>query len=213
MSLKLVSHPLVGDRLGYLRDRNTTPHQFRQFLHQIAFFLFYEANRLSIPIEGKVETPLGWTTRTIFNDNKVALLPILRAGLGMIEFILDILPNAEVYHLGLYRDEKTLHPVQYYSNLSSTIEGKSVFILDPMIATAHTIHKCYEMVKEFKPSKITTLCVLISPEGAQFLENNASDMEIYAASMDAGLTSEGFIYPGLGDAGDRYYGNKRDRKF
>ncbi len=211
MSLKLVSHPLIADRLGYLRDKRTPSGKFREMLHQISLFLFYEANRLGSSIEEKVETPLGWTTRSIFNDRDIVLVPILRAGLGMTELILRVLPNAEVYHIGMYRDERSLKPVKYYSNLSSSLAGKRVYLLDPMIATAGSVLRCYEMVKAYKPAIIITLCVIISPEGAQLLEREASDMEIFAAAMDAGLNERGFIYPGLGDAGDRYYGNKRER--
>ena len=209
MSLRLVSHPLIADRLGYLRDRRTSSGKFREMLKQISSFLFYEANRLIVPVEEKVETPLGWTTRSIFNDRNIVLVPILRAGLGMVELILRIVPNAEVYHIGMYREEKTLKPIKYYSNLSNMLAGKNVYILDPMIATAGTVLKSYEMVKQFKPARVIVLCVIISPEGVQLLNTRAKDLEIYAAAMDAGLNKNGFIYPGLGDAGDRYYGNKR----
>jgi len=210
MPLKLVSHPLVADRLGYLRDKSTTPPQFRDLLQQLGFFLFYEASRECSHLrEADVVTPLGWTTRTIFDDKKIVLVPILRAGLGMLELILRIVPNAEIYHVGIYRDEKTLKPIVYYSNLSSSISGKDVFILDPMVATAGSVAKCHEMVKAFNPRTITTLCAIISPEGAHILEKEAPDMQIYAASLDAGLTENGYIYPGLGDAGDRYFGNVR----
>jgi len=179
-------------------------------LHQISLFLFYEANRDSTTQEKQIETPLGWTTGSIFNDKNVALVPILRAGLGMTELILKVVPNAEIYHIGIYREERTLKPKVYYSNLSSALKGKRVYLLDPMIATAGSLLKCYQMVKVYQPAEIYTLCVIISPEGAELLNREASDLRIYAASLDGGLTEDGFIYPGLGDAGDRYYDNKRE---
>lgn len=208
MPLIMVEHPLIEDALAHLRNKHTKPAEFRFALHKLTIFLFYEASKTiqqTQPI--KIETPLGETTVKKLEPSSVVLVPILRAGLGMLEPILNFVPDAAVYHLGIYRNEETLEPVVYYSNLNGSIKGKDVFILDPMIATAGSIIKSYKMINEFNPRTIKAICAIIAPEGLKSIESEISTLEIFSASLDNHLTSNGYIYPGLGDAGNRYFGN------
>ncbi|MGB9561540.1 MAG: uracil phosphoribosyltransferase [bacterium] len=208
MPVKVIEHPIVKDKLSRLRDKNTSSSEFRRYLHQLSLFLFYEASRNIVHTESfDIETPLGKTCGERIKYSNLAFVPILRAGLGMLEPLLELVPDSSVYHIGIYRNEQTLEPVLYYSNIDKTIFGKEVFILDPMIATAGSIIKSFKLIEEFGPGSVKALCAIIAPEGLELIEKETSSFEIFAASIDEKLTSTGFIYPGLGDAGNRYFGN------
>lgn len=204
---KVVDHPLIKDKLTRMRKETTLATIFRSNLEEITFLLAYEATKNMTLREKIIKTPI---TECIGYKlvNKVCLVPILRAGLGMVDSLKSLIPTASIGHLGLYRDEKTLLPVSYYEKLPKNIGESDVLILDPMLATGHTAAKAIEIIKKYKPNSITFICILASPEGVTHIEKIHPDVAIYAASLDTKLNSDGYIDPGLGDAGDRLFGTK-----
>jgi uracil phosphoribosyltransferase len=199
------SHPLVAHKLSRLRDKRTEPKKFRELVRESAGLLAYEATADLATAPRQVETPLGTLTGAELKE-KIGLVPILRAGLGMVEGIWELMPQAEVWHIGLYRDEKTLKPVEYYSKLPVEPTVSVCFILDPMLATGGSAIATVEVLKHWGVKKIKFVGLIGAPEGIAALQKAHPDVPIYLAAIDNHLNEHGYIVPGLGDAGDRQFG-------
>jgi uracil phosphoribosyltransferase len=198
-------HPLVAHKLAKLRSTQTDPKKFRELIREISMLLAYEATAdLAIrPVE--VTTPMGQTQGQELIE-KIGLVPILRAGLGMVEGVWEMMPSAEVWHLGLYRDEKTLKPVQYYNKLPVTPRVGAVLLLDPMLATGGSATAATQVLKDWGVKKIKYVGLIAAPEGIKRMQDEHPDVPIYVAAIDSHLNNIGYIVPGLGDAGDRQFG-------
>jgi uracil phosphoribosyltransferase len=199
------SHPLVAHKLTRLRDRNTDPKRFRELVREIAGLLAYEATADLGIVGRQVQTPLGTASGADLRE-KIGLVPILRAGLGMVEGIWELMPSSEVWHIGLYRDERTLKPVQYYNKLPVEPTVSVCLILDPMLATGGSAVATVEVLKHWGVKKIKFVGVIGAPEGVKNLQDHHPDVPIYLAAIDDHLNERGYIVPGLGDAGDRQFG-------
>jgi uracil phosphoribosyltransferase len=207
-SLSLVRHPLVQHKLTILRDRRTPTKIFKELVDEIAMLMAYEAtNDLSLE-QMPVETPLEQTTGWQVSGKKLTLVPILRAGLGMVEGILRLVPAARVGHIGLYRDHDTLEPVDYYFKVPGDAPERDFFVLDPMLATGGSAAAAVSSLKRAGASRIRFLCLVAAPEGVRRLTSAHPDISIYAAALDRELNQHGYILPGLGDAGDRLFGTR-----
>lgn len=201
-------HPLVQHKLSIIRDKNTPVKTFRELVSEIASLMVYEITR-DLPLEMvEVETPLTRTKAYVLAGKKMAIVPILRAGLGMTEGVLDLIPNAKVGHIGLYRDPETLQPVQYYCKLPGDIGERDIFLLDPMLATGGSSAAAIDLIKEQGGRKISLVCMIAAPEGVEVVHKAHPDVTIYCASLDSCLNDHGYIMPGLGDAGDRIFGTR-----
>jgi uracil phosphoribosyltransferase len=198
-------HPLVAHKLSRLRDRSTEPKKFRELVREIAALLAYEATADLLTVPRRVETPLASMTGAELQE-KIGLVPILRAGLGMVEGFWELMPTAEVWHIGLYRDEKTLQPVQYYNKLPVEPTVSVCLILDPMLATGGSAVATTAIVKHWGVKKIKFVGLIGAPEGIALMKTNHPDVPIYLAAIDDHLNERGYILPGLGDAGDRQFG-------
>jgi uracil phosphoribosyltransferase len=198
-------HPLVAHKLRILRDKNTEPKKFRELVREIAALMTYEATSDLRTISRQVETPMG-TANCQTLEEKIGLIPILRAGLGMVEGVWDLMPNAEVWHIGLYRDERTLKPVQYYNKLPIEPTVKVCLILDPMLATGGSAVATVDILKQWGVTKIKFVGIIGAPEGIQLLQTRHPDIPIHLGAIDERLNERGYIVPGLGDAGDRQFG-------
>lgn len=207
MAVYELKHPLIEHKLTNLRNRNSDTKLFRESLNEIAGLMVYEATKHLQVKEIETETPIQ-KTKTKVLDEPVTLVPILRAGLGMIDGILQLLPNAKVGHLGVYRNEETLEPVYYYAKMPSNVAESQVFITDPMLATGGSMIYTIDYLKERGVKNITMLCIIGAPEGIKKVLEKHPDVDLYIASIDDGLTDKAYIYPGLGDAGDRIFGTK-----
>lgn len=208
MPLTLVDHPLVQHKLAILRDKNTSVRDFRALCTEITSLMAFEAMH-DLPLEEvDVETPVAVARVKRLAGKKLALVGILRAGLIMVDGILSLVPSARVGHLGLYRDEKTLQPVQYFAKLPSDIAERDVFLLDPMLATGGSAVAAIDVLKKRGVSNPRLLCILGAPEGVQAVEKAHPDVQIILAALDERLNEHGYIVPGLGDAGDRIYGTR-----
>ena len=204
----VMDHPLIQHKLTILRDKHTGTKQFRELVNEIATLICYEATR-DWPLQDvEIETPMQKAITKEIAGRKVALVPILRAGLGMVDGMLNLVPSAKVGHIGLYRDHETLQPVEYYNKLPGDIEERDVMILDPMLATGGSAIDAIEIVKRSNPKSIKFLCIIAAPEGLKALHEAHTDVGIYCASVDEKLNENGYILPGLGDAGDRIFGTK-----
>jgi len=204
-NLNIVRHPLIQNKLTYLRDKNTDNQDFRLILEELTTLMVYEITR-SYPLkETEVETPLERTTSQTL-ATKVALVPILRAGVGMLEGVLNLLPKAKVGHIGLYRDHETLEPVEYYKKLPQPLSEFQTIVVDPMLATGGTAKAGVELVKEEGGQNVQFLCLVAAPEGIQNFSEKHPNVPIYTAAVDDKLDEKGYIHPGLGDAGDRLFG-------
>ena len=204
----VVDHPLVKHKMTFLRSKFTDIHMFRELMRELSMLLAYEATR-EIPLEETFcETPLMKTSAQMISGQMIALIPILRAGLGMVEGLLNFMPMAKVGHIGLYRDHETLQPVEYYCKLPVHIENMDAFVLDPMLATGGSVSKAIDIVKARSPRTVKFLCVVSCPEGVARLHKDHPDVDIYTCVIDEKLNEHGYILPGLGDAGDRLYGTK-----
>jgi uracil phosphoribosyltransferase len=200
-------HPLVAHKLSRLRDKNTEPKKFRELVREIAALLAYEATADLVTVPRSLETPL--TSMTGFElKEKIGLVPILRAGLGMVEGFWELMPTAEVWHIGLYRDEKTLQPVQYYNKLPVEPTVSVCLILDPMLATGGSAVATTDIVKRWGVTKIKFVGLIGAPEGISAMQKAHPDVPIYLAAIDDHLNEHGYILPGLGDAGDRQFGTE-----
>ena len=206
--LHVLDHPLLQHKLSVIRDKNTTVKEFREIVSEIATLMCFEATRDLPTEETVVETPIGKATVKKLSGKKMAIVPILRAGLGMVDGILDLVPGAKVGHIGLYRDPETLEPVEYYCKMPKDIANRDVIILDPMLATGGSAVAAIQFLKNYGCTHIKLMCILGVPEGANLVMENHPDVDIYVAAMDEYLDAEGYIVPGLGDAGDRIFGTK-----
>lgn len=202
----ILDHPLLQHKLAVLRDENTGTKEFRSLVNEVAMLIVYEATR-DLPLEDKkVKTPCSEANCRVIAGRTLAFVPILRAGLGMLDGALALVPSAKVGHIGLYRDEETLLPVEYYCKLPPDIEQRDVFVLDPMLATGGSAIDAISQIKKRVPRSIRFLCVIAAPEGLQALQQAHKDVDIYCAALDDRLNDKGYILPGLGDAGDRIFG-------
>lgn len=207
-NIVVVDHPLIKHKMTFLRSKFTDVHMFRELMRELSMLLAYEATR-SIPLEETYcETPLMKTKGFMISGQLIALVPILRAGLGMVEGLLSFMPMAKVGHIGLYRDHETLQPVEYYCKLPVNIADMEVFILDPMLATGGSTSKAIEIIKAKGAKRIRLMCIVSCPEGIAALQKAHPDVDIYTCTVDERLNEQGYILPGLGDAGDRLYGTK-----
>ncbi len=204
----VVDHPLVQHKLSILRDVKTGPKEFRELINEITTLLGYEATR-DLPLEDvEIETPMGRATVKSVAGRKLGFVPILRAGLGMVEGLLTLVPVAKIGHIGLYRDPVTHLPVEYYCKLPFDIEERDVIVLDPMLATGGSAVDAISLVKKHKARSIKFVCIIAAPEGVAYLRQEHPDVQIYTASIDERLDGNKYILPGLGDAGDRIFGTK-----
>ena len=211
MKAIILNHPLVTHKLSILRDKNTGTKEFRELVSEISSFLCYEALRDAKLKEVEIETPLVKMQTEKLNEDKYAFIPILRAGTGMLDGLIKVMPNAKIGHIGLYRNEETLKPIKYYYKVPKDIAEREVIVLDPMLATGGSAIDAISMIKEDAKNenlKIKFLCIIAAPEGVKALEEVHPDVQIYAASLDEKLNEKGYIMPGLGDAGDRIFGTK-----
>ncbi len=207
MAVYELKHPLIEHKLTNLRNKNTDTKLFRESLNEIAGLMVYEATKNLKLTEVETETPIQKATTKVLTD-PITLVPILRAGLGMIDGILQLLPMAKVGHLGVYRNEETLEPTYYYAKMPSNITESHVFITDPMLATGGSMIYTIDYLKKLGVKNITMLCIIGAPEGIKKVVEKYPDVDLYIASIDEGLNEKAYIYPGLGDAGDRIFGTK-----
>ena len=206
--LNIVTHPLIQHKLTEMRRKDTPTNHFRQLLREISLLLAYEVTR-ELPLSNvKIETPLMQTEAPSLDGKKLALVSILRAGNGLLDGVLDLIPSARVGFVGLYRDEKTLKPIQYYYKVPGSLSERLVIVVDPMLATGNSASAAIDLLKKTGAKNIKFLCLLAAPEGVETLQKNHTDVEITTAALDVKLNDIGYILPGLGDAGDRMYGTK-----
>ncbi len=210
MSLKpfIADHPLIQHKVTILRDERTSSKQFRELIREITELMVYEATRDLPTCEVEVKTPMKVTKAKVIAGRKLAFVPILRAGLGMVDGAVELVPSARVGHIGLYRDHDTLQPVEYYCKLPSDIEQRDVIVLDPMLATGGSAIDAITQIKERHPRNIKFMCIIAAPEGLKALVDAHPDVQVYCAALDECLNENGYIMPGLGDAGDRIFGTK-----
>ncbi len=205
----VLDHPLITHKLAILRNVNTGTKEFRELITEISIFLMYEAMRDAKLDETTIETPLERMDTGILNEDNYAVVPILRAGMGMVDGILKVIPNAKIGHIGLYRNEETFEPVEYYYKMPEGIENREVIIIDPMLATGGSASATISRLKQDGVSKIKLLCIVASPQGVKCIEEDHPDVEVFCAVVDRELSENAYILPGLGDAGDRIYGTKK----
>ncbi len=203
-----VDHPLVQHKLALMRRKETSTAEFRQLLKEISLLLAYEVTRDLRLTMVEIETPLAYMTAPRLEGKKMVLISILRAGNGLLEGMLDLIPSARVGHIGLYRDPKTLEPVEYYFKVPDDLGNRQVIVIDPMLATGNSAAAALARVKKAGATNVKYVCLLAAPEGIQALHEAHSDVPIYTAAVDDQLNDHGYIVPGLGDAGDRLYGTK-----
>lgn len=204
----VMDHPLIQHKLSILRDKNTGSKQFRELVSEIAMLMCYESTR-DLPLtDVEIETPMQKTTAKVLYGRKLAFVPILRAGLGMTDGVLSLVPAAKVGHIGMYRDPETHEPVDYYCKLPSDLDERDVFVLDPMLATGGSAIDAVAKVKEYNPRHIKFMCIIAAPEGVKAFTEAHPDVPVYCAGLDEKLNDHCYILPGLGDAGDRIFGTK-----
>lgn len=204
----IMDHPLIQHKLALMRDKNTGSKDFRELVKEIATLMAYEVTRNLQLKEVEIETPLCKTKAKILLSDKISIVPILRAGLGMVEGILDLIPTARVGHIGLYRDHETLQPVEYYFKLPLDDKDRELIVVDPMLATGGSSNAAIEFIKQRGIKNIKLMCLIASPEGIEAVQNKHPDVDIYVAAVDSHLNEQAYIIPGLGDAGDRLFGTK-----
>ena len=204
----VLNHPLITHKLAILRDKNTGPKEFRETVIEISIILVYEAMRDAKLKKTTIETPLEKINTGKLNEDDYAIVPILRAGMGMVDGALNVIPNAKICHIGLYRDEETFKPVEYYYNMPDGISDSEILLVDPMLATGGSASATISRLKRDGVSKIKLLCIIAAPEGIKYIEDNHPDVKIFCATVDRELNENAYILPGLGDAGDRIYGTQ-----
>src|SRR4051794_24208388 len=204
----VVDHPLVQHKLGMLRDDSTPTHLFRQLVDEVTLLLTYEATKGLATEEIEIETPLERTTVQRISGKKVAVCPILRAGLGMLDGVLSLISGARVGFIGLYRNEETLQPVEYYVKLPADVAERDVILLDPMLATGNSTAHAIGLVEDAGATSVRLISIIAAPEGIRNIQENHPNVQIVVAAVDRELNEKGYIVPGLGDAGDRLYGTK-----
>ncbi len=208
MSKLFVSeHPMIQSKMAMLRNKETGSKEFREIIGEVAMLLCYEATRDLPLIDIEVETPVAMAQCRVI-DAKLAIVPILRAGIGMTDGLINLMPTAKIGHIGLYRDPETLNPVEYYCKLPCDVEERVVFLTDPMLATGGTAEAAIGFLKAKGVKNIVMLCILAAPDGVKRVQEAHPDVDIYAAAYDGMLNNHGYIVPGLGDAGDRIFGTK-----
>lgn len=206
--LFIIDHPLVQHKLGIMRQKDTSSQEFRRLLKEIALLMGYEATK-DLPLEDyEIETPICKTTAKRIADKKMTVVPILRAGLGLVDGILELIPGAKVGHIGMYRDEQTHKPVPYYCKLPKDVEQRFVLVTDPMLATGGSACDAIDLLKQHGCKHIRLMCLVAAPEGVKKVQETHPDVKIYVAALDQGLNENAYIVPGLGDAGDRIFGTK-----
>src|SRR5690625_840054 len=204
----VLEHPLIQHKLTYIRDKDTGTKEFRELVDEVAMLMAFEITR-NLPVhETTVETPVVETKAKVLAGKKIGLIPILRAGLGMVDGMLNLLPAAKVGHVGLYRDPKTLQPVEYYIKLPSDIHERELIVLDPMLATGGSANDAIYSLEKRGAKQIRLVCLVGASEGVELINKEHPDVDIYLAAMDDNLNEKGYIVPGLGDAGDRLFGTK-----
>jgi uracil phosphoribosyltransferase len=204
----LCDHPLIQHKLTYIRDERTNTKDFRELVDEVATLMAYEITR-DVPLEQTtVKTPVAEAEAKLISGRMLGLIPILRAGLGMVDGILKLLPTAKVGHIGLYRDPETLQPVEYYAKLPTDVTERELIVIDPMLATGGSAIAAIQMLKDRHCSQIKLMCLIAAPEGVKAMQEAHPDVDIYTASIDEYLNDHGYIIPGLGDAGDRLFGTK-----
>jgi len=206
--IEITNHPLIQHKLTLLRDKNTGSKDFRELVGEIAMLMCFEATR-DLPLaEVEIETPVAMAKAQIIFGKKLAFVPILRAGLGMVDGVMDMIPSARVGHIGLYRDPDSLQPVEYYCKLPSDIGERDVILLDPMLATGGSAIDAIRLLQSKGARSIKFMCIIASPEGLNALTAAYPEVDVFCAALDEKLNEHGYIVPGLGDAGDRIYGTK-----
>jgi uracil phosphoribosyltransferase len=208
MNVKILDHPLLQHKLTQIRDENASTVQFRQMINEIGGLMTYEVTR-DLPLEEiKVKTPVTQAKGYVIEGKKMVIVPILRAGLGMVDGILQMIPSARVGHIGIVRDEETLQPHEYYAKFPERLDQRDIFIVDPMLATGGSAIAAIDAVKKRGATRIKLICLVGAPEGVVAINQSHPDVDIYLVSLDEGLNEKGYIVPGLGDAGDRIFGTK-----
>ncbi|KPU27404.1 uracil phosphoribosyltransferase [Caloranaerobacter sp. TR13] len=203
-----MNHPLIKHKLTFIRDKNTGSKEFRELVKEVAMLMAYEVTR-ELPLEEiEIETPVAKTKSQVISGKKLGIIPILRAGLGMVEGMLNLLPAAKVGHIGLYRDPETLEPVEYYCKLPTDVQERELIVLDPMLATGGSAIAAINFLKDRGANNIKLMCLIAAPEGIEAVQKAHPDVDIYAAAVDEKLNDHAYIVPGLGDAGDRLFGTK-----
>lgn len=204
----VMDHPLIQHKIGWIRRKETGSKDFRTLIGEIAMLMCYEATRNLKLSEVEIETPICKTTAQELHGKKMAVVPILRAGLGMVDGMLSIIPAAKVGHIGLYRDPETMKPVEYYCKLPEDCLQREVFVVDPMLATGGSSVAAIDMLKQKGVTKIHFMCIIAAPEGVKRMEEAHPDVDLFIGALDQRLNEHGYIVPGLGDAGDRIFGTK-----
>ena len=205
---QVISHPLIQHKLSILRREDTSTKDFRELVNEIAMLMGYEVSR-DLPLEEvEIQTPITKTVQKQLSGKKLAIVPILRAGIGMVDGFLSLVPAAKVGHIGMYRDEETLEPVEYLVKLPEDIDQRQIFVVDPMLATGGSAILAVDSLKKCGAANIKFVCLVAAPEGVKKLQDAHPDIDIYTASLDEKLNENGYIVPGLGDAGDRLFGTK-----
>ena len=201
-------HPLIQHKLTYIRDVNTGTKEFRELVDEVATLMAFEITR-DLPLEEiEIATPVTTAKTKVLSGKKIAIVPILRAGIGMVDGVLKLIPAAKVGHIGLYRDPETLKPVEYYAKLPADVEERDFIIVDPMLATGGSAVEAINSLKKRGAKSIKFMCLIAAPEGVKAIQEAHNDVDIYIASLDEKLNDHGYIVPGLGDAGDRLFGTK-----
>lgn len=203
----IFDHPLIKDKLTRMRKTSTESTKFRDNLKEITQLMAYEVTKDFLLKDIEIETPVAKTKGYKLKD-KIVLIPILRAGLGMVDGLKDLMPTASIGHIGIYRDEETSLPKQYYCKMPKSLENGNAILLDPMLATGGSASEAIKIIKEYKPKSISFICLVAAPEGLKRIETDHPDVKIYVASLDEKLNKKYYIVPGLGDAGDRIFGTK-----
>ena len=207
-NLYVCDHPLIQHKLTYIRDKHTTTKDFRALVDELATLMAYEITR-NIPLAAtEVETPVARAKGKVISGRMLGLIPILRAGLGMVDGILKLIPAAKVGHIGIYRDPETMQPVEYYVKLPTDVHERELIVIDPMLATGGTANAALSLLKRRGCSQMKLMCLIAAPEGVQAVQEAHPDVDIYTAAVDDYLNDHGYIIPGLGDAGDRLFGTK-----
>ena len=206
--LHLIEHPLIQHKISLLRDKNTGVKEFRELTSETAMLICYEATRDLKMEDVKIKTPICEMTGKQLSGKKLAVVPILRAGLGMVDGMLNMIPSAKVGHIGLYRDPQTYEPVEYYCKLPSDCDEREVFVVDPMLATGGSCIAALQMLKDKGVKHLRFMCIIAAPEGVKHLQEAHPDVDVYIGALDDHLNEHKYIVPGLGDAGDRIFGTK-----
>lgn len=204
----IMDHPLIQHKIGYIRRIETGTKDFRQTISEIAMLICYEATRDLKLQDVEIETPICKTTVKELKGRKMCVVPILRAGLGMVDGMLTLVPTARVGHIGLYRDPETLKPVEYYCKMPADVSEREIFVVDPMLATGGSSVAAIQMLKDRGCNNIHFMCIIAAPEGLKAMQEAHPDVDIYVGALDEKLNDHGYIVPGLGDAGDRIFGTK-----